>query len=311
MLKGQIKEVEAIINDIVSRDESRINAASAHILSSGGKRIRPYFVLLSGSFGQNRHVELIKTASALEIVHMASLVHDDYIDNSSKRRGKDAIHEVWDGQTSVQTGHYLLASALQLISDIDNPDFHQYFSDIILEVCYGEFDQLYDRYDSAVSLTEYLRRINRKTAVLIEASCKLGAMSTDTDAQTVFHLAKFGHFMGMSYQIIDDILDYTSSEEVLGKPVGSDIRNGHVTLPLMFAAEDAAVKKELNRLSADQTDEYFNQLIDYVKKKGIEPASTVSRKYAEKAKFHLLQLPESDDRQQMEELLAKMTKRIF
>ncbi|WJP96856.1 hexaprenyl-diphosphate synthase large subunit [Macrococcus bovicus] len=311
MLKGQIKEVEAIINDIISRDESTINAASAHILSSGGKRIRPYFVLLSGSFGQEREAELIKTAAALEIVHMASLVHDDYIDNSSKRRGKDAIHEVWDGQTAVRTGHYLLASALQLISDIDNPDFHHYFSDIILEVCYGEFDQLSDRYDAAVSLTDYLRRINRKTAVLIEASCKLGAMSTGSDAKTVFHLARFGHFMGMSYQIIDDILDYTSSEAVLGKPVGSDIRNGHVTLPLMYAASDADVRKMLSLLSPDQPDDYFNQLIERVNIRGIEPAAAISRKYAEKAAYHLLKLPDTDDRRQMEKLLVKMTKRIF
>ncbi|GGB05547.1 heptaprenyl diphosphate synthase [Macrococcus hajekii] len=312
MLKGQIKEVEKIINEIVSGDESTINTASAHILSSGGKRIRPNFVLLSGGFGENNHQNLIKTAAALEIVHMASLVHDDYIDNSSKRRGTASIHEVWEGQTAVQTGHYLLAAALNLISVIDNPLFHEYFSSIILEVCYGEFEQLDDRFSQKVKFTDYLRRINRKTAVLIEASCKLGAMSTETDSEQLFHLGRFGHFMGMSYQIIDDILDYTSTEKVLGKPVGSDIRNGHITLPVMCAAQqDEYTQELLSQLSSKQSDDYFQLLIERVQQFGIEGATQISRHYADKAAFHLDQLPDCLERQQMEALLTKMTKRFY
>ncbi|TDM04274.1 hexaprenyl-diphosphate synthase large subunit [Macrococcus carouselicus] len=312
MLTGQIKEVETVINEIVSADKSAINAAGAHILSSGGKRIRPYFVLLSGSFGFNRPEDLIKTAAALEIIHMASLVHDDYIDNSSKRRGVPAIHEVWDGQISVQTGHYLLAAALRLIADIDNPEFHQYFSRIILEVCYGEFEQMDDRFSRSVRFIDYLRRINRKTAVLIEASCKLGAMSTDTDDSQAFHLGRFGHFMGMSYQIMDDILDYASTEEVLGKPVGSDIRNGHVTLPLMIAARhNVQVQQLLTELHKEQSDAYFQTLIELVVEYGIEEAGSVSSRYADKAFQHLYQLPLTEERQQMENLLLKMTKRVF
>lgn len=309
-MQNQIKSVEHTLNSIIQENDSLLNKAGGHILSSGGKRVRPYFALLSGSFGPDQS-NIIKTATALEIIHMASLIHDDYIDNSDKRRGVQSVHQVYSTETAIQTGHYLLASALRLIADIEDEDYHRYFAEVILEVCYGEFDQMADRFHP-IHFTQYLRRINRKTAILLEASCRLGAMSAGADEKIVFHLSKFGHFMGMSFQIIDDILDYSSTEEELGKPVGSDIRNGHWTLPLMCALQhDKDLQVLLEQLYPNQDEVYFDEIISRVQQQGIEEAKRISRLYAEKAYDHLMQLPSIEARDEMENLLRRMTMRSF
>lgn len=301
--------VEALLHETIGQHSSIINEASEHILTSGGKRIRPVFVLLSGAFGTNKSDDLIKTATALEIIHMASLVHDDYIDNSDKRRGVSAIHEAYNPVIAVRTGHYLLASALQLVSTINNKAFHEYLSHVILEVCYGEFAQMEDTFKTDISFTTYLRRINRKTAILLEASCKLGAMSTDADSNDIFNLAKFGHYMGMCYQIIDDVLDYTSDEETLGKPVGGDIINGHMTLPLMCAIKQQPYIKSL--IDSVHKKEDHEQLIEMVNRFGVEDALKVSKMYAQKAHSALDALPANEAREKMRSLLNKMTVRTF
>ncbi|KAA1040184.1 heptaprenyl diphosphate synthase [Macrococcus equipercicus] len=309
-MNESIRSVESLLNEVISDNHSSLNEAGKHILTSGGKRIRPYFVLLAGTFGSADDDTLIRTATALEIIHMASLVHDDYIDNSAKRRGVSAVHEEWNAPVAIQTGHYLLASALNLISGIDNQSYHQYFADVILEVCYGEFAQMEDQFNTAVSFTKYLRRINRKTAILLEASCKLGGLSTGAADKEIYHLGKFGHFMGMSFQIIDDVLDYTSNEAALGKPVGSDIRNGHMTLPLMCAVKhDAQLSALLAELHAGQSEDYFRQVIEAVRAAGITPALDISAAYARKAAAHLHELPETPARAKMQELLDRMTRR--
>lgn len=310
MRDNQIKEVEQLLYAVIQEDTSLLNEAGQHILSSGGKRIRPYFALLSGCFGPDQK-NITKTATALEIIHMASLIHDDYIDNSDRRRGVAAIHQVYSTKTAIQTGHYLLAAALHLVADIEDETYHRYFADVILEVCYGEFDQMNDRFQP-IHFTQYLRRINRKTAILLEASCRLGGLSSGASDDVVFHLTKFGHFMGMSFQIIDDILDYTSSEAELGKPVGSDIRNGHWTLPLLCALHhDHQLADMLNELNDQQNEAYFEEVIERVKNSGIQDAKNISRKYAEKAAHHLMQLPHNEARDEMAQLLERMTKRSF
>ncbi|WP_165981018.1 hexaprenyl-diphosphate synthase large subunit [Macrococcus lamae] len=309
-MNESIKSVESLLNDVISDDQTSLNEAGKHILTSGGKRIRPYFVLLSGTFGKADDETLIKTATALEIIHMASLVHDDYIDDSSKRRGVNAVHEEWDAPVAVQTGHYLLAAALNLIADIDNEYYHQYLADVILEVCYGEFAQMEDQFNKDITFRKYLRRINRKTAILLEASCKLGGISTGASEHDIYHLGRFGHYMGMSFQIIDDVLDYTSTEDQLGKPVGGDIRNGHITLPLLCALKkEPQLVELLESLHPTQTSSYYDRIIALVKTNGIDEALLISGQFTQKAYEHLKQLPSTDARYQMQELLERMTGR--
>lgn len=242
---------------------------------------------------------------------MASLVHDDYIDNSDMRRGNTSVHIAFDKDTAIRTGHFLLARALQNIATVNNSKYHQIFSKTILEVCFGEFDQMADRFNYPVSFTAYLRRINRKTAILIEASCHLGALSSQLDEQSTYHIKQFGHCIGMSYQIIDDILDYTSDEATLGKPVGSDIRNGHITYPLMAAIanlkeqDDDKLEAAVKHLTSTSDDDVYQYIVSQVKQYGIEPAELLSRKYGDKAKYHLSQLQDSNIKDYLEEIHEK------
>lgn len=317
-LKPHITRVEQQLNQVIQSDSDVIQQASMHTLQSGGKRVRPMFVLLSGLMGDEAHYpHLIQTAVSLELIHMASLVHDDYIDNSDKRRGVESVHTAFDKDIALRTGHFLLAKALSNISDINNTKFHQTFSQTILEVCFGEFDQMADRFCYPISFTQYLRRINRKTAILIEASCVLGAMSTDVDEQSLFHIRKFGHYIGMSYQVIDDMLDYTSDASTLGKPVASDIRNGHITYPLMAAIENnqnpdrKQLEQYIQHLKNDQSESIFEFIIQNVRTYGIDASRQLSKKYAEKAKFHLNQLSDCEQKQYLLEIHEKMLYRVY
>ncbi|MGV2875240.1 polyprenyl synthetase family protein [Macrococcus capreoli] len=317
-LKPHITRVEQQLNQVIQSDSNIIQQASMHTLQSGGKRVRPMFVLLSGLMGDSIHYEcLINTAVSLELIHMASLVHDDYIDNSDKRRGVESVHAAFDKAIALRTGHFLLAKALSNIGEIDSSKFHQVFSQTILEVCYGEFDQMADRFQYPISFTQYLRRINRKTAILIEASCVLGALSTEVDEKTLFHIRKFGHYIGMSYQVIDDMLDYISDEQTLGKPVASDIRNGHITYPLMAAIHNdnnpernelEAIIKHLNKR---QDTAKFDFIIENVRTYGIAATKHLSKQYAEKAKYHLNQLPDCEQKSYLLEIHEKMLYRVY
>lgn len=316
-LQPYIFEVERKLQTLIQSESPVITEASLHILNAGGKRVRPMFVLLSGFLSEGNKEDLIRTAVSLELIHMASLVHDDYIDNSDKRRGNTSVHMAFNKDTAIRTGHFLLARALENIAEINHSEYHQIFSKTILEVCFGEFDQMADRFNYPISFTEYLRRINRKTAILIEASCHLGAVSTDVDSETTYHIKQFGHCIGMSYQIIDDILDYTSDEATLGKPVGSDIRNGHITYPLMAAIgalnknENYRLEQSVVQLQPDSDEATFDYIIEQVKRHGVEISEALSRKYGDKAKFHLEQLPESNIKNYLVQIHEKMLKRIY
>ncbi|WP_414054970.1 hexaprenyl-diphosphate synthase large subunit [Macrococcus equi] len=317
-LQPHIARVEQQLNDVIQSDSSVIQQASMHTLQSGGKRVRPMFVLLSGLMGQSKHYEqLIKTAVSLELIHMASLVHDDYIDNSDKRRGVESVHIAFDKDIALRTGHFLLAKALNNISEISHTTFHQTFSQTIMDVCFGEFDQMADRFSYPISFSQYLRRINRKTAILIEASCVLGAMSTNVEQDMLFHIRKFGHYIGMSYQIIDDMLDYTSDAETLGKPVASDIRNGHITYPLMAAIknknnpEKKKLEHYIKHLDVKQSEEIFEFIIENVRMYGVPQTKLLSRQYADKAKYHLNQLKDGQEKIYLLEIHEKMLYRVY
>ncbi len=302
------KELEAAIH----ADSEVLTEASLHLLQSGGKRIRPVFVLLSAKFGQY-DIHVVKhVAATLELIHTASLVHDDVVDDADLRRGKATIKSKWDNRVAMYTGDYLFAQALEMMSVIDNPVAHKILANTMVELCLGEIEQIKDKFNFEQNLRVYLRRIKRKTALLIASSCQLGAISAGVDEKIHQKLYKFGYYVGMSYQIIDDILDFTASEEVLGKPAGSDLLQGNITLPVLFAMKDPALKKVITSVNeATEKDEMLDIIQSIKTSRAIKQAKEVSDKYLKKAFEELENLPENKARQTLSQIARNIGKRRF
>jgi heptaprenyl diphosphate synthase len=234
-LNSDLDIIEKALEEAVYADSALLREASLHLLQAGGKRIRPLFVLLAAKFGSYDIQTMKKVAVSLELIHAASLIHDDVIDDAEIRRGEPTVKAKWDNRIAMYTGDYIFARALENMAEINKPDAHYILSNTMVELVVGEIEQMKDKYRFNQSLRDYLRRIKRKTALLISASCQLGAIAANVDKNINVKLAHFGYYVGMSYQIIDDILDFTGTEEELGKPSGDDLLQGNITLPVLFA----------------------------------------------------------------------------
>ncbi|WP_239706304.1 MULTISPECIES: polyprenyl synthetase family protein [unclassified Mammaliicoccus] len=310
-LNKEVKEVEKLLNSYINSEQSTVNEACQYLLSSGGKRIRPLFTLIASQFGDSGSKDVRAVATTLELIHMASLVHDDVIDKSDKRRGKYTIAKKWDTQTAVLTGNYLLSQSLNVVSTIEHDKLHEQLAKGIIEVCRGELFQFEDQFVADQSITNYLRRIKRKTALLISLSTELGAYSARTSDETAQKLGKIGYYIGMSYQIIDDILDFTSTEKKLGKPVGSDLRNGHLTLPVLLRMKNCKqFKDKIQQLSIDSSDEVFNAVIqEVIESEELQKSKEVSNNYLKKAEKLISSLENESGQKMLAEIIKKIGNR--
>lgn len=291
-LNTDLNEIENELQETIKSEHPLLQEASLHTLQAGGKRLRPVFVLLAGKFG-HYELEVIKdVAVALELIHMASLVHDDVIDDAELRRGKPTIKAKWDNRIAMYTGDYIFARSLELMAKVDKPDAHKILSRTIVEVSLGEIEQIRDKYNFDQQFKTYLRRIKRKTALLIAASCQLGAIASDVPSDIHQKLFQFGYYVGMAFQITDDILDFTSTEEVLGKPAGSDLRQGNITLPVLFAMRDEQLRQKIIKVHEHIEADKLQEIIQDIKNSGsIEKSFQYSDLYLQKALEIMQELP--------------------
>ncbi|AIY05751.1 heptaprenyl diphosphate synthase component II [Planococcus sp. PAMC 21323] len=312
-LKPELEMIEKELEQAVDSESLLLNDASLHLLQAGGKRIRPVFVLLAGKFGNYDIDVMKKVAVPLELIHMASLVHDDVIDDSEIRRGQPTVKAQWNNSVAMYTGDFILARALERITEIESPRVHEILSKTLIEVCRGEIIQIQDKYRLDQNLRDYFRRIKRKTALLISSSCELGALVSGTDEKTAAHLRRFGYFIGMSFQIIDDILDFTSTDEELGKPAGSDFIQGNMTLPILCARKDPKLYTMLkDNLNRDLSDEERYKVVEAVRNSsGIEEAKAMSERYLQKALRELSFLPKGQGVKTMRKIAFFIGKRKF
>ncbi|MCA0990784.1 heptaprenyl diphosphate synthase component II [Pseudalkalibacillus hwajinpoensis] len=312
-LKKDLSFIETELEQTVDAHHPVLRDASNHLLKAGGKRIRPVFVLLSGKFG-NYNLPLMKNvAVALELIHMASLVHDDVIDDAEMRRGAKTIKAKWDNRVAMYTGDYIFARAIELVTELNDPTANRILSHAILEMSVGEIEQIRDQFNWDQNVRDYFRRIKRKTALLISTSCELGAVAAGASKQEQLHLKQFGYYVGMSYQITDDILDYTGTVKQLGKPAGGDLLQGNITLPVLYAMNQKNEKKKIMDVFSEElhaSQEQVDQVLSIVKLSGgIEHSRQISDRYLQKAFYELEQLPASSARTSLKQIAEYIGKR--
>lgn len=312
-LRPDLDQVEAELTASVQSDSALLTEASLHLLQAGGKRIRPVFVLLAAKFGEFSIDRIKHVAVPVELIHMASLVHDDVIDDADTRRGRPTVKAEWDNRMAMYTGDFLFSKAIASLSRVESTYAHQLLSDTMVELCLGEIEQVEDKRLYQLTVKEYLKRIRRKTALLISVSCELGALAADVDEKDRIHLRNFGYYVGMSFQIVDDILDIVSTDEMLGKPAGSDLLLGNITLPVVYAREEDGVKELLARIQrGDTTEQTRHELLAALRKsKGLEQAKRVSNLYLEKAMNEIKHLPKSSAKKSLQNIALFMSKRKF
>lgn len=312
-LKKDLNTIEKALKQTIQAEHPVLRNASTQLLQAGGKRIRPVFVLLSGQFG-TFNIEPIKTvAVSLELIHMATLVHDDVVDEAELRRGKPTVKSRYGNRVAMYTGDYILARALESIADIEDPRIHRILSKALVEVCVGEIEQIRDKYNWDQNVRSYLRRIKRKTALLIATSCKLGALATGASEVEANKLYRYGYYIGISYQIIDDILDFTSSANELGKPTGNDLLQGNITLPVLLAMQDKDFYEFLRELFRDPTsisEENMKELLFKLEKTdSINESYRISDRFLEKALFSLEDLPENKAKSTLIDIATRIGRR--
>jgi heptaprenyl diphosphate synthase len=251
-------------------------------------------------------------AVALELIHMASLVHDDVIDDADLRRGQPTVKAKWDNKTAMYTGDFIFALSLELMSDINKPLAHKILANTIVEVTVGEIQQIKDKYRFDQNLRDYLRRIKRKTALLISASCQLGAIAADVDESIHKKLYLFGYYVGMAFQITDDILDFTSSEEELGKPAGSDLLQGNITAPALYAMENETIRHEIEKVHQNIEPAQIQRIITLIKESGaIEKSIALSDMYLDKALRVLEDLPTNKAKKTLRDIAKFIGRRKY
>ena len=246
-IRARLERVEEALEKGVVADSDLLAQSASYLLSAGGKRFRPMLVLLSGYFGDPADPRLIQGSVAIELVHLATLYHDDVIDEADSRRGSPSVNARWDNTVAILTGDYLFARASEVSTDLGT-DVCRLLARTIAVLCDGQIREVESSSDVRQQESSYLEIIRRKTGALIATSCRLGGMLSDAPRERVDVLEAFGEALGMAFQLSDDIMDLTASHRELGKEPGVDMREGVYTLPVLHSLSRGEGREELARL---------------------------------------------------------------
>jgi heptaprenyl diphosphate synthase len=233
---------------LIENDPDVVAKPMADLVAAGGKRIRPALVLLAAKCGNYELRKLFPAAIAVELTHAATLVHDDVIDRAPVRRGRPTVAAQLGDEPAIVVGDFYFAKAYEQAALTDSPEVVAMLARAVMDICAGEVRQQAIRYRYDTTVDEYMRRIDAKTATLLAACCDIGALLGGIDGHKRTALRAYGRLLGLAFQIADDVLDYEGSEDEIGKPIGHDIAEGFVTLPLMLALEDPQDAKKVSRV---------------------------------------------------------------
>ncbi len=249
-IRVRLDDVEEALEKAVLADSDLLAETASHLLSAGGKRFRPMLVLLSGYFGDPTDPRLIAGSVSIELVHQATLYHDDVIDEADSRHGVPSANARWDNTVAILTGDYLFARASEISTDL-GPEICRLLARTIATLCDGQIREVDVSRTLRQEEQSYMEIIRRKTGALIATSCRLGGMLSDASAADTDTLETFGEALGMAFQLSDDIMDIAASESELEKEPGADIRNGLYTLPVLYALKRGDDREELSALLSD------------------------------------------------------------
>lgn len=279
-------QVDALIHSLLSSNVDTVSNIGKHIIEGGGKRLRPLVVLLTvkgcGYHGEDH----IRLATLIEFLHTATLLHDDVVDDSSRRRGRPTANALWGNAPSILVGDFLYSRAFQLMVEINRMDLMSIISDATNTIAEGEVMQLENVGNVHLSEAEYMEIIRCKSALLFEASAQTAAVLANSTPVLIRSLRRFGLNFGLAYQIIDDVLDYDGNSEVLGKNVGNDLAEGKLTLPLIYAIQRCGVADSTMIKSAieERNTSNLERIIDSVRASGaLERAKARARSLTNEA----------------------------
>jgi octaprenyl-diphosphate synthase len=298
-ITGPISKELGLLEDelrrIFSSKVALVSAIGEHLASTGGKRIRPTVVLLSAKIGEPSMADAIRVSAAVEIIHTATLLHDDSIDRSDLRRGLPTVNTLWNDQVSVIMGDHLFCTAFRLLHDARMFDIASVLSVGSDRMTFGEMFQmdLRGRYD--IPEETYLDMVRHKTAALFSSACEAGAMVGGLSGVEASHLRRFGECVGMAFQVVDDILDFVGDVGQMGKPVGNDLRDGRVTLPLLVSLRNAGEKDAAGIKDAirhgDFDEHTWGQVVSFIETHGgIDYSRQAAGALAHEAKTHIADL---------------------
>jgi geranylgeranyl pyrophosphate synthase len=311
-IQDDLEQVDKTFQERATSGLDILNSASMHALSSPGKRLRTAITLLSGKLKTYRFDKLLPLSVAYEMVHLATLIHDDIVDEAETRRGNPTVNALWGDKIAILLGDYYFAKTAGLIADIEDTRIDHLFSDTVATVCEGTIMEMMTAGRIDLTVQSYYEKIKHKTACLIAACSKGGAILSGASEEEIELLNDYGMNLGMAFQIVDDILDYTEDQSTIGKPVGNDLRQGMVTLPLIYALQGPEKQERFQQVqhllstagATEQNEAEIPEVVDWViKSEGIKNAQLDAYAHGNKAREALYHFPASPDRDVLDELI--------
>ncbi|MFQ5575442.1 MAG: polyprenyl synthetase family protein [Anaerolineae bacterium] len=301
LVASDIERVESKMRHFTGQHNHALAEAIDYLVAAGGKRLRPIVTLLATRFGRPDRQKAIALAAAVEMLHTATLVHDDFIDNSLFRRGNPTLNASWSPGATILTGDYMFARSASLAAETENVRIIKLFSDTLMIIVNGELQQLFNNgHVRPPSRQEYLQRIYAKTASLFAAGAETGGILAGLPEEQIKALYDYGYHLGMAFQIIDDILDFQGDAARLGKPVANDLRQGIVTLPVLIFLDDRPAHPTILKAVAREplSGAEIERVVAEIRASGgIRQAMAEARRFARQAQDALTPLPNNEYRQ--------------
>jgi octaprenyl-diphosphate synthase len=303
----ELSHFDSVFKNNLKSDVILVDLVARYIIKQKGKRIRPILVLLSAKLAGGITERSYRGAALVELLHTATLVHDDVVDGAEKRRSFPSINAIWKNKIAVLMGDYLLSRGLMIAVENNDFDFLKTITNTVKRMSEGELLQMSKTRKLNINEETYFRIISDKTASLLSTCCEIGALSSTNNADQISALKNFGEYLGLSFQIRDDILDYIGNSKIIGKNPGRDIKDKKITLPLIYALRNAdknESSKIIRYVKDGEKNKKVEEVIDFVKQNGgLEYAEKVAFEYSQKAKDSLKIFQSSESYTSLESLV--------